>query len=339
MHRLAVSCAAVVLLWGCEASGPPKQLAQVRIVDLETGKRIDPVPVDDTDTTPSPDPGTPVPEKPAADVPAAVDHSPHVALGVPHDSDPSDDLLLDRGAFVVSYNGKRRVSNWVAWKLVAADIGKLKRTDKWLVDDELPADVFKAKPEDYTKSGFDRGHLCPSADRTASAQQNALTFLMTNVLPQRNELNAGPWEKLEELERELAVAKGKDVYIVAGGIFSPSPPVIGRALHVPNDFFKVIVAVDAGKGPADVGDDALVFAAIMPNITGIQKKPWTDYSTTIASVEKASGYDFDSRVPQSAQHKLEQRQDVQSTAGAAPTPPPTHPKGGGGKPPKKKKGK
>jgi endonuclease G len=339
MHRPVLACAMVLVLGACEGSSPPPPLAQVRIVDLDAARRIEPLPWVDTPVAESEPSAT---ESPSTEPPASpVDRSPHVALGVPRDADPSDDLLLDRRVYVLSYNPTRRATNWVAWKLVASDIGKAKRTDKWLVDDDLPADVFKARPEDYARSGYDRGHMCPSADRTASPTDNALTFLLTNALPQRADLNAGPWEKLEEFERHLALAKNKDVYIVAGAIFSPSPPVIGRALQVPNDFFKVIVALEQGKGASDIGDDALVFAAIMPNVTGIQKRPWTDYSTTIAAVEKASGYDFNARVPPAAQAKLEQRQDVATTTGPSTAPPPPsakkgNPPAGGGVGKKKK---
>ena len=59
-------------------------------------------------------------------------------------------------------------------------------------------------PVDYTRSGYDRGHLCPSSHRTRDSETNAATFLMTNMHPQVHALTAGPWKSAETYERNLA---------------------------------------------------------------------------------------------------------------------------------------
>ena len=76
-------------------------------------------------------------------------------------------------------------------------------------DPALPAALYHPTPHDFAHSGYDRGHLCPSADRDADPGSNSLTFLMTNMQPQLHELNAGPWEDLEKHERELASRPGE----------------------------------------------------------------------------------------------------------------------------------
>src|SRR5205085_2817549 len=111
----------------------------------------------------------------------------------------------------------------------------------------------------------DRGHMCPSADRSRTPDENASTFLMINMQPQLHELNAGPWEKLEEHERDLARTGDRDLYVVAGGIFAEPPPTIGHGVAVPQANYKIIVVLGRGQGPESVRPDTEVLAVIMPN--------------------------------------------------------------------------
>jgi endonuclease G len=92
----------------------------------------------------------------------------------------------------------------VAWRITRADLGKLDREDSFRPDDRLPKAGPRVTPSDYTGSGFDRGHVCPNADRYASREAADATFLMTNMTPQTGDLNRGPWQKLEAyLRRSL----------------------------------------------------------------------------------------------------------------------------------------
>jgi len=143
----------------------------------------------------------------------------HVGLGIPLDPDPLDDYFIDRRFLVASYNPKRRVVNWVAWRVVAADLGSVHRRDNFRPDGLLPLGFYRVRSIEYERTGFDRGHLCPSADRTSSREANDSTFLMTNVQPQLPSMNRGPWAELESYTRRL-VRRGKQVYVVAGGTVS-----------------------------------------------------------------------------------------------------------------------
>ena len=117
--------------------------------------------------------------------------SPHLALGEPRDADPSDDLVLDHRVFVLSFNPRRQVPNWVAWRLVAEDLGEAPRSGAFHADELLPPGMPGPRPRDYARSGFERGHMCPSGDRTATESANEETFVMTGMQPQRHALNAG----------------------------------------------------------------------------------------------------------------------------------------------------
>jgi endonuclease G len=229
-----------------------------------------------------------------------------VALGVPTDADPSDDLLLDERAFVLSYSPLKRGPNWVAWRLDHSNLGRVHRSNDFRPDLSLPARFYRVNESDYRHSGYDRGHLCPSADRGSSAADNSLTFLFTNLLPQLHELNAGPWERLEVFARQRA-ERGQVVYIVAGGIFSSPFPTIGQGVAVPNANFKVLVILNEGQGASDVSERTEVFAVLMPNQHGVGRHDWAEYVTSVDAVEAASGYDFLRAIPEGIGRVLEAR--------------------------------
>lgn len=240
------------------------------------------------------------------DVTVSLASSVHLALGVPRDADPSDDQLLDEGVFVVSYSPVKRVPNWVAWRLDRSYLGRVRRSGDFRPDLLLPARLYRVNDGDYSHSGYDRGHLCPSADRTASKADNKRTFLFTNIVPQLHELNAGPWEGLEEYVRQRARA-GEVLYVVAGGVFQGPPRTIGNGVAVPAANFKIVAVLHDGQGAKDLDVDTPLLAALMPNRPGVGEHDWTEYLTTVDAIELATGYDFLSAVPEPIQRVLEAR--------------------------------
>jgi endonuclease G len=215
-----------------------------------------------------------------------------VALGIPSDADQSDDVILDEHDFVLSFNPRLLNPNWVAWQLDSRYLGGVRRRDDFRADESLPASATRVTPRDYLHSGYDRGHLCPSADRTATEQMNSLTFLMTNMVPQVHELNAGPWERLEDHARDLAKKAGVELYIVAGPIFDPIPKTIGRGVAVPSATYKVIVVLSTGQDATHVTRDTPVISVVIPNEARVSGHPWNEFTTTVDDVERQSGYDF-----------------------------------------------
>jgi hypothetical protein len=130
----------------------------------------------------------------------------HVLLGIPLDAYASGDYLIDRKYWVASSNPNRLVPNWVSWQLVASDLGTLKRPkpEPFAEDTALPNTMTHVGRRDYAGSGYDRGHMCPSADRNTTKDVNKITYLMTNMQPQLRDLNGYPWKALEDFERKLA---------------------------------------------------------------------------------------------------------------------------------------
>ena len=252
------------------------------------------------------------PELPSATEGAHVDRSTaeqsvHAVLGVPVDGDDTDDVLLDETAFLLSYSPRRRGPNWVEWRLTAEDTGHARRPSRFRADRALPRGLFRVQPEDYAHSAYDRGHLCPSADRNATTASAARTFVMTNTEPQLHELNAGPWEQLEEYERSRAADPERVLYIVAGGIFDETPKTIGRGVAVPRASFKIVVELARGQGASDVTERTPTVAVEMPNEPGVGRHAWQQFATSIDAIEADTGYDFLTAVPEGVQAVLEAR--------------------------------
>jgi len=237
--------------------------------------------------------------------PTSLGNSPHVRFGVPVDGDSSDDYLMDKGAYVLSYNRARGSANWVAWRLRADDLGTTARADNFQADNQVPPDFRRIVPSDYTRSGYDRGHLCPSAHRTKDKATNSETFLMSNMLPQVHALNAGPWKGVETYERELVAKDGRDVYVVAGGLFAPTPTTIGHGVAVPIATFRVTIVVQPGSGPNDVSEVTPLFAVEMPNDASAKGRKWSEFRVSVDQVERDTGYDYLSEVPDEVEDTVE----------------------------------
>src|SRR5262245_26842475 len=134
------------------------------------------------------------------------------------DESNKDNFLIVKKQYVLSFNNEKGGPNWVSWHLQASDIGDEDRGD-FRADDSLRIGFKKITKKDYNNSGFDRGHVCNSKDRTNTRANNDATFLMTNILPQSPDSNQGPWKRLEDFERTLA-KQGNELYIIAGAFGS-----------------------------------------------------------------------------------------------------------------------
>lgn len=216
-----------------------------------------------------------------------------------------DNYLLVNTAYALSYNSTRGTANWVAWRVSENNLGDADRQNDFRPDPRLPKGWTIIKPGDYTRSGFDRGHLCPSADRVSEDDENSETFLMTNIAPQTPDLNRSAWRKLEEYSRGL-VRRGKvDLYIYAG-VYGEKGS-LKRKVTVPTNFWKIIVAVPQGAGISAINEKTHIIAVDMPNADGIAKTDWRRFRTTIRAIENRTGYNFFSNLPPNLQNIVENR--------------------------------
>jgi endonuclease G len=144
-----------------------------------------------------------------------------------------------------------------------------------------------------------------------------MTFLMSNMLPQTAYLNRVLWVQFERYTRDLVINQGKKVYIVSGPIFDQDFGVIGekKDIPIPSKDFKVLIILDKNQTLLDINKSTQTIAVIMPNLLKSGKKPmddmeelcsnkssappapgppvstkWDQFKTTVAEVEKISGF-------------------------------------------------
>jgi DNA/RNA endonuclease G (NUC1) len=235
----------------------------------------------------------------------------HLEFGTPTDGNAGDEILLDKPQFSLSYSQARGGPNWVSWNLNRSQFGYRPRCDCFSPDPSLPAGVYQVVTGDYTGSGMTRGHMVRSEERTQTDADNASTFLMTNILPQHADLNSGPWGQLEFHLESLAKYGGKEMYVIAGGLYAASPATLKNEgkVQIPTHTWKIVVIVDAGEGLASISSaaDLQIIAVSMPNVAGIAGQPWNNpaYLTTVDALEAATGYDFLSALPDAIEAAVE----------------------------------
>jgi endonuclease G len=233
----------------------------------------------------------------------------HLELGIPLDNNASNDYLIIRPQYALSYNSELNVPNWVAWNLHRGWFGGVPRySGNFIQDTSLPAEFYRVKHGDYTGSGYDRGHMVRSEERTATAEDNKSTFLLTNIMPQTPTLNQQTWLSLEfECER-LCKDQNKELFIVAGGIFGANPKRLNTVVSVPDSYWKIVVILDSGQRVSDITPATKVIAVLMKNeVYTSGTTDWKLYTTTINAIEEKTGYNFLSDVPMDVQEMLESR--------------------------------
>jgi len=209
------------------------------------------------------------------------------------------DQIITHAAYTLKYNEKCEQAEWVAYKLVYAELKDLKRAGKFRVDPAVK--TGSAAPEDYSKSGYDKGHLAPAADMKYSVLIISESFFMSNISPQKPEFNRGIWKCLEEHVRAWA-EQNKELYIVTAGILKGDLSVIGKKnrVGVPLFFYKVILDY---KEP-----ELKAIAFIVPNEGSDENLQ--SFAVTIDQVEEATGIDFFPALPDNIEEILESAIDL-----------------------------
>ncbi|MBW4476884.1 MAG: DNA/RNA non-specific endonuclease [Tolypothrix brevis GSE-NOS-MK-07-07A] len=250
--------------------------------------------------------------------PAQVSTSVHLTMGNPSGAGTSNlnNYLLNKSQYATSHNCGKRIPNWVSWQLKSSWLGSAPRQDDFRADTTLPSGCYRVVTGDYTNSGFDRGHMTPSADRTNTIPNNSATFLMTNIIPQAPDNNQGVWARLEDYARTLL--SSNDLYIISGaygtggtGSNGFKSVISSNNIVVPARTWKIIVVVPKGGTASSVNNSTRVIAVDIPNGQGVRNANWRDYRVTVDSIEAATTYNFLSQVSSSVQSVIESRVDTQ----------------------------
>ena len=205
----------------------------------------------------------------------------HLDQGVPSESDQ----VLCRDGYAVGYNYQMKVADWVSYHITEDSVNLYyKRSNYFKTDYEIPS-PYRATASDYTKTGYDRGHLAPSGTMDFTQDSMKQSFLMSNMAPQLPGFNRGGWKALEDTVRQWA-NDYDELYVVSGPIWDGNETYIGNGIYIPNSFYKVILD--------PYYDDAIAF--IVPH-RKISSSEIASFITTVDDVESLTGLDFFSKLP------------------------------------------
>jgi endonuclease G len=223
------------------------------------------------------------------------------AIGLPA-LQPGEVVIGHAGHSLV-YSEQHEQPKWTA-HIASLELvkGNLARIDTFLMDDKVA--TGSSTVEDYWNSGFDRGHMVPSADMRWSLEALQATYLYSNVAPQRPEFNRGSWSELEDWVRRTVRYGNERVFVVTGPVLRDDLPKMNNPGHknevsIPELFYKVVADLD--------GPDTKAIAFVMKN--GVNEYPTISYAVPIDSVEKLTGLDFFPALDDAAENLLEAQRD------------------------------
>lgn len=196
--------------------------------------------------------------------------------------------IFRNNGFILGYSDLRGNPLWVEYALTPVDenMPHLKRPNHFQTDWRS---INRVDHEDYTKSGYDRGHNAPNHAMSMlyGRYGQADSFLMTNVSPQKPKLNQQVWQRLEEMELSFFAKNFGKVWVITGPIFSDNSERMPSSWRVtiPRAFYKIYVTEETDSKPA------FALAFVVPQ-TVSGKEQLSSFITTIDAIEVQTGLDF-----------------------------------------------
>lgn len=209
--------------------------------------------------------------------------------------------------YSVEWDTSIHAQRWSCYQLYASLLEKnTTRTQNGYPNDPLLPKAYQFSKDPYVGSGYDHGHICPSADRLASAESNEQTFYMTNMQPQVHSFNAGIWERMEAKVRSWAASAYFDtLYVVKGGTIDDACLIndyLGSGTYqipIPKYFFMALLAKQHSGGYTAIGL-WVEHSTNIPSSTSIG-----NFAVNIRELEQKTGIDFFHNLPDSIEESVE----------------------------------
>lgn len=242
-------------------------------------------------------------------------------LEVPHLSDKQTCSWVQKSTsnygvtFAAEWDNDLVANRWTCYQMHAGNmLDKTTRKDDFKEDPDLPENT-RSTLADYSGSNYSRGHLCPSADRLCSSDQNKQTFFLSNMQPQIQYHNGGQWNQLEDDIRSWAEMSDCDtLYVVKAatienvtlngqsqaGIFSN---LCNGRLIVPKYFYMAVLAYDKAQ------NKYYAMGIWTYHCSSSQDKQSAEY-ITIDELERRTGIDFFCNLPDALEAETEATLDT-----------------------------
>jgi len=213
--------------------------------------------------------------------------------------------VLRNEGFMVGYSDLRMNPLWATyWLQEVSDEQKNQRCKRPGQFSEDWRTVWRVEHRDYTRTGYDRGHLAPNyaISRLYGREAQLETFLMTNIVPQKPDLNRKVWQRLEEAAVDHFTQQFSRIAVVTGPVFDQDIERLDSWVEVPDAFYKIFVGFDGQGQPKSM------LAFLMPqNVRG--SEPLTKFVVSVDQIEEATGFDFFNQLPDNLEVKLEAMRD------------------------------
>jgi endonuclease G len=203
--------------------------------------------------------------------------------------------VLTNTGYTVGYSDALGDPLWAAYHLTDGNVeDSPPRPEEFSTDTRT---VARIETGVYNRSGYDRGHMAPNyAIATHYGKQaQTETFLMSNVTPQKHALNAGLWKTLEQKIATNYPGRFGEIWVLAGPVFGTHPDRLKSRVAIPEAFYMIVIDESDGR----VRTEAFLFP---------QDAAGADldrYLSTIDEIERRTGLDFLSALPDEAENALE----------------------------------
>ena len=208
----------------------------------------------------------------------------------------SKDQIVRHNRFTLRYREQYEQADWVAYALTEEEASAyLSRDGNKFVPDPL-VKTGTAVTSDYTRSGYDRGHLAPAGDFNLTTEEKQETFYLSNISPQVPDFNRGIWNDLEQKFRQWAQRDGQ-LYVVTGPVLKPGLPTIGQRnqIAVPEMYYKIALCL--------TDDQPRMIGFLLKN--EFSNENLKTFVVSVDEIERVTGIDFFPRLPDAIEKKLE----------------------------------
>ena len=226
--------------------------------------------------------------------------------------------------YASEWDTQKKAQRWSCYELYASNLKNAPGVKRYDSDtnlypkDPLLADSLQWASDPYWNSGFDHGHICPSADRLNSKEANYQTFFMTNMQPMRHIFNSGVWANMEYMVRTVAnnrtlcdtlyVCKGGTI---DGGVFNDGNKNVsttwmttGKKLLVPRYYFMALLKVKNGTY------HAIALWIDHEKYANSKETRLAQFAISIDELERRTGIDFFCNLPDEREAIIESKYDA-----------------------------
>ena len=230
-------------------------------------------------------------------------HCKHFFWGYPSGAPISNDMII-RDAIALSNNDDTKFADWVCYRIDPTmiwdqtDPERKWRADPWLDENEtLEPDDYKDASRDLNT---DRGHQAPLASFKSTMASRATNYL-SNITPQKKDLNQGPWMHLEESVRDL-VRTNREVWVMTGPLYEEDMdelPGADETHVVPSGYWKIVAIGKRGS------TSTLKVTAFVMEQNTARSADFTTFRVTVDAVEERSGLNFFRELPTAVETLVE----------------------------------